>query len=125
MFVLSYATSTEVPLGPVVQFWLELSGTLLRLSLVSILAHMSRAVYRCSQLEPSDPEMGTLVRVKGGMSDQESGEVGAVGMRKSGLVGRVLALFTYEFVSFIVPGYTVVHICVNHTAPHQYACFIG
>lgn len=36
---------------------------------------------------------------------QEPGDVEAVGMRKSCLGGRVLwALFTYGFVSFIVPG---------------------
>lgn len=121
MFVLSYAISTELPLGPVVQFWLRLSGTLLHLSLVSVLAHMSRAVYGCSQLEPSELETDTLVRV----GDPGAWRVGAMRMRKSGLSGRVWALFTCEFVAFIVPGLAVMHIYVNHMATQTYICFIG
>lgn len=79
MSVLSYVTSTELPVGPVVQVWLGLSSALFRLSLVSVLAHMSRAVYGCSQLEQSEPEMDTLVKVKGGMSDPGSWRDGGCG----------------------------------------------
>lgn len=56
-----------------------MSSVLLLLSLVSVLAHMSRAVYGCSLLEQSEPEMDTLVKVKGGMSDPGSWRGGGCG----------------------------------------------
>lgn len=65
---------------------------------------MSRAVYGCEQLEPSRPEMDTLVRVNGCMSDP--GAWRGTGCRDEEVMFRWqgMGLIHLGFVSFIVPG---------------------
>lgn len=87
---------------------------------------MSRVVYGCNQLEPLRPEMDTLVRVNGGISDPGTWRCRGCGdeevvFRWQGIMGLIHLWVCFFYCSWN----TVMHICVNHMATQIYICFIG